>query len=108
MSFRGRGEPGIPQDVKVMQQLAMHASKRGVEIDVTTNKDRQRVVFAHPDLADRLCEHPLNYVRPSQWTGFIPPEMWQGVPNNSPRRAALVEIYEEALARSAAPGEVAA
>ncbi|MFE1170431.1 hypothetical protein [Nocardiopsis sp. NPDC058789] len=105
--FRGRGEPGIPQDVKVMQQLAIHASKRGVEIDVTTNKDRQRIVFAHQDLADRLMEHPLNYKFPSQWTGYIPPAMWQGQPNNSPRRAALVSIYEEALSRSA-QGQVAA
>ncbi|WP_431870912.1 hypothetical protein [Nocardiopsis eucommiae] len=105
--FRGRGEPGIPQDVKVMQQLAMHASKRGVEIDVTTNKDRQRIVFAHQDLADRLMEHPLNYRFPSQWTGYIPPAMWQGLPNRSPRREALVAIYEEALSRSA-HGQVAA
>lgn len=83
-----------------MQQLAMHASRRGVEIDVTTNADRKRAVFAHPDLVERLLEHPISYKFPSQWTGFIPPEMWQGVPNNSPRRAALVAIYEEALARA--------
>lgn len=106
--FRGRGEPGIPQDVKVMQQLAMHASKRGVEIDVTTNADRRRVVFAHQDLADKLMEHPISYKFPSQWTGYIPPAMWQGLPNRSPRREALVAIYEEALARTASHGQVAA
>lgn len=106
--FHGRGEPGIPRDVQVMQQLAIHASKRGVEIDVTTNADRRRMVLAHSDLADRLLEHPLGYKLPSQWTGYIPPAMWQGQPNRSPRREALVAIYEEACARAAAPGEVAA
>lgn len=108
MSFRGRGEPGIPGDVALMRELAVRASRHGAEIDVTTNAERRRAVLSHPDLAERLCEHPLSYKRPDQWTGYIPPEMWQGQPNRSPRREALVAIYEEALARSQGAGEVAA
>lgn len=101
-------EPQIAGDVRAMHRLVVHAAARGVEIDVTTNADRKRAVLAHADLADRLCAHPLNYQHASQWSGYIPPEMWQGVPNNSPRRAALVAIYEEACARNATPGQAAA
>lgn len=74
MSFRGRGEPGIPADVRLMRELVVRASRHGVEFDVTTNQERRRAVLAHADLAERLCEHPLNYKRPDQWTGFIPPD----------------------------------
>lgn len=102
MTARGRGEPGIPGDVKLMRELAVRAARHGVEFDVTTNAERRRAVLAHPDLAERLCEDPLGYARPDQWTGFIPPAMWNQQPNTSPRRKALVEIYEEALARGAA------
>lgn len=108
VSFRGRGEPGIPEDVRLMRELAVRASKHGVEIDVTTNAERKRAVLAYSDLADRLTEHPLSYKFPSQWTGYIPPAMWQGQPNRAPRREALVAIYAEACARNRVPGEVAA
>ncbi len=108
MTARGRGEPGIPADIRLMQQLAVHASKRGVEIDVTTNAERRRAVLAHADLAERLCEEPLSFARPDQWTGYIPPAVWQGTPNTSPRRRALVEIYEEALSRGAVTRKEAA
>lgn len=108
MTARGRGEPGIPADIRLMQQLAIHASKRGVEIDVTTNAERRRAVLAHADLAERLCEEPLSFARPDQWTGYIPPAMWQGTPNTSPRRKALVAIYDEALSRAAVTREEAA
>lgn len=103
MSAYGRGEPGIPADVRLIRELAVRASRYGAEIDVTTNAERRRAVLAHADLAERLCEDPLNYARPDQWTGFIPPAMWNQQPNTSPRRRALVEIYEEACARAAAP-----
>ncbi|WP_017602230.1 hypothetical protein [Nocardiopsis lucentensis] len=102
MSPRRRGEPGIPADVKLMRELAVRAMRHGVEIDVTTNADRRRAVLAHLDLAERLCEEPLGFERPDQWTGFIPPAMWNQQPNTSPRRKALVEIYDEALARGRA------
>lgn len=108
MSARRSGVPELAGDLKKMQELAVRASAHGVEIDVTTNSERRRTVLAYADLADRLLEHPLSYRYPSQWTGFIPPEMWQGQPNRAPRRDALVAIYAEACARNAAPGEVAA
>lgn len=98
-----RGEPELPDYLKTMQQLAVRASRHGVEIDVTSNAERRRAVLAHSDLAARLCEDPLNYVRAEQWTGFIPPEMFNQTPNTSPRRLALVDIYEQAVARAAVP-----
>jgi len=102
VTFRRKGEPGIPGDIKLMQELAIRAMRLGqVEIEVTTNAERRRAVLAHPDLAARLTEPPLAYSDPSRWTGYIPPEMWQQLPNRSPRRTALVEIYEEALSRAA-------
>lgn len=63
-------------------------------------RDRKAAVLAHPDLAQRLTEEPLNFARPDQWNGGIPPEMFNGEHNDSPRRAALVEIAEEATRRS--------
>ncbi|MEU0236811.1 hypothetical protein ABZ234_03905 [Nocardiopsis sp. NPDC006198] len=100
--MRGRGEPGVAGDIKLMQDLAIRAMRHGAEIEVTTNAERRRAVLAHPDLAERLTLPPLNFSSPDRWEGYIPPEMWQQVPNNSPRRLALVAIYEEALSRATA------
>ncbi|GAB3213300.1 hypothetical protein GCM10027294_43570 [Marinactinospora endophytica] len=86
-------------DLDAMRELVVRAARYGAEIDTTTNEERRAAVLAHPDLADRLTKHPLFYTRPEQWHGYIPPEQWHGVPNNSPERAALVEIYDEALRR---------
>lgn len=58
------------------------------------------LVLAHPDLAQRLTEQPLNYATPQQWTGFVPPEQWGGRRNASPVRDALVEIVAEARRRA--------
>lgn len=66
-----------------------------------TLTDRE-AVLAHPDLAQRLTEPPLGYARPQQWNGFVPPETFNGTRNDSPRRAALVELVEQARAREAA------
>ncbi len=57
------------------------------------------MVLAHPDLAAKLCQPPLSYQRPEQWNGFVPPEYFNGRPNDSPRRAALVAIIAEAQSR---------
>lgn len=59
-------------------------------------------VLAYPDLAERLTQPPLDYAKPEQWGGFVPPEYFNQQPNGSPRRAALVEIVTEAHARDAA------
>lgn len=98
--MRRGGAPGIPADIRLMRELAVRASRRGVEIDVTTNEERRRLVLKHPDLAARLCEKPLGYARPEQWTGYIAPEVFEtGARNDSPFRAQAVGIYEEALRR---------
>lgn len=69
----------------------------------TRMRDRKAAVLAHPDLAARLTEDPLNFARADQWNGGIPPEMFNGERNDSPRRAALVELVDEATRRSSEP-----
>jgi hypothetical protein len=62
-------------------------------------EERRERVLGHPDLAARLTEEPIGYGRPEQWNGFVPPLVWNGQFNDSPRRAALAEICAEALKR---------
>lgn len=69
---------------------------------ITERKGNRIAVLAHPDLAAKLCEPPLNYDRPDQWTGYIPPEIWNNQRNDSGRRAALIELLLEALLREEA------
>ncbi len=61
----------------------------------------RRLVLSHPDLAARLCEPALGYQRPEQWNGFVPPEIFNGEHNLSPRLEALAAIVAEAEARPA-------
>ncbi|MGI5162747.1 hypothetical protein ACQEU3_47075 [Spirillospora sp. CA-253888] len=70
-----------------------------------TRRSARDAVLTYPDLAARLCEDPIGYARPDQWNGFVPPEIADQRHNNSPRRAALVEIVAEAHARDAAGSE---
>lgn len=65
---------------------------------IARNRD---LILGHPDLAEHLTRPPLGYTRPDQWNGFIPPELFDGARNDSPRRAALVELLTEAEARTA-------
>ncbi len=67
-----------------------------------TRRPNRDAVLSYPDLAARLTEPPLDYPKPEQWTGFIPPEMFNNQRNSSPQRAALAEIAAEAHARDAA------
>lgn len=71
---------------------------------------RRARVLRYPDLAKRLTQPPLNIPTPEMWTGYVPPARgpWGGsdgfgdvkvIANNSPARAALVEISAEALRR---------
>lgn len=68
-------------------------------------KRNREVVARHEDLSKRLTEPPLGYAQPSQWNGFVPPSTFSGQVNgqinDSPRRAALVAIVDEAMARDA-------
>jgi hypothetical protein len=57
-----------------------------------------------PPLAMRLCDPPLSYAHPAQWNGYVPPEIWNGERNDSPRRRALLAIVDEALALQAGEG----
>lgn len=61
---------------------------------------RKKAVLAHPDLSARLTADPLGYDRPDQWSGFVPPEKFNGQHNDSPCRAAVVELVAEAYART--------
>lgn len=69
---------------------------------------RRARVLQHEDLRKQLTEQPLNFTRPEQWSGYVPPRGTysddQPLPqvNTSARRRALVEICAEALRRGAA------
>jgi hypothetical protein len=63
-------------------------------------KRQKDAVLAHPDLAERLTMSPLNYAKPEQWNGGVPAETFNGGNNDSPRRAALAAIVEEAIQRT--------
>jgi hypothetical protein len=65
---------------------------------------RRAAVLAHSDLAERLTQPPLNYATPEQWHGGVGPETWKGGQNDSPRRAALLELVAEAERRAQAAG----
>jgi hypothetical protein len=85
--------------------------------------ERRARVLKHPDLAKRLTELPIGYAKASQWNGWVPPQVidleatrevlrdGKGFrnphgrlalgerQNDSPRRAALVDIAAEAWRR---------
>lgn len=89
------------------------------------NAARRTRVLAHEDLREALTLPPLNYARPDQWTGYVPPRLdpeeacehcptWRcrhvehlARPNTSARRRALVAIAAEALRRDATAAEKA-
>lgn len=86
-----------------------------------TCEARRASVLRHPDLAARLTGEPIGYQSADQWNGWIPPPVISpgggpellrspsGFPgharaggetmNDSPRRAALVEVAAEAWRR---------
>lgn len=63
--------------------------------------NRRALVLRHPDLAQRLTQQPMNFVKPEHWNGAIPPETWREMPNDSPLRPALLDLVAEAQAREA-------
>jgi hypothetical protein len=86
------------------------------------SRDRRDRVLRYPDLAARLTQPPLNYRRPEDWQGWIPPEALEVEAcrhcredpgqwgcrrpqhtariNNSVRRTELVAIVAEADRRA--------
>lgn len=80
------------------EQLAAIQAKAAAEV-----AERRERVLRYPDLAERLTQRPINFTKPELWNGFVPPKE---VPtaegyelNDSPIRAALVEICAEAMRR---------
>lgn len=79
-------------------EAARHAAKQTTE--------QHKLITRYPDIRARLCSPPLNYDRPEQWRGYIPPaydpERVDGATplNNSPRRVALMALLEEAAERA--------
>lgn len=72
--------------------------------------DQHKLINRYRDIAAKLCNPPLDYDRPDQWHGYIPPaycaEDVDGVTrlNDSPRRTALLALLEEAAERADAEG----
>ncbi len=81
-----------PRDWRELWRPALHLA-------VMRSKTRRERVLKYPDLAELLTRPEIGYARPDQWTGYVPPEMWNGDRNDHPRRAALVAIATEAMAR---------
>lgn len=61
--------------------------------------ERRELVLSYPDLAARLTRLPWPFSEPDRWSGHIPPYLFAGRRNDSPQRAALVEICREAISR---------
>jgi hypothetical protein len=102
---RPKGQPEPPEDWKLIAARTP-ANPDGMVASLTSIAaaagqecaQRRADVLAHPDLAARLVAE-LGYQRPDQWNGFIPPATFNGAPNDSPRRAALMLISAEAWKR---------
>lgn len=60
------------------------------------NQARRDLVLRHPDIAARLTKYPFRYPQPEDWNGYMPPEMWRGARNDSPYRALLVRMLDDA------------
>lgn len=62
-------------------------------------------VLRHPDIAKRLCDPPQSYSRPENWSGYVPPDTWNGRTNDSPVRKQLLAIVAAAVEadKAAAP-----
>lgn len=74
---------------------AKDASKR-------ESANRRTLVLKHEDLRAALTKRPLEFPRPEDWSGWIPPELTAaGARNTSPRRLALLALVAEAAGREA-------
>lgn len=61
--------------------------------------DKRRArVLAQPEIAKRLTQPPLRYSKPEVWNGYVPPATWREQTNNSPQRAALMQILSDVAA----------
>lgn len=83
----------LPPQLKAL----LHAKRAEAKSDCAANR---AAVLGHPDLAIKLTQPPLEYGKPEQWNGYIPPLLFGEQLNNSARRKALVELVTEALIRN--------
>lgn len=84
-----------------LKELLAMARQQGAT-EAARNKS---LVLAHDDLASRLTAPPCSFARPEMWTGYIGPAHIEGrfgeqVLNESPYRAQLVALVEEAERRA--------
>jgi len=101
-------------------RINSHPKVRQAISDATNACQTRRArVLAHPDIAARLTWPPLDFTDPRKWNGYVPPATgpygearpdptsrtgWDdsGVdeaPNDSPRRAALMDILRAVVDR---------
>lgn len=106
-----QGEVGQPAIDATRDRAAIAALWEASKVEQRrVREERVRLVLAHPDLAEQLTSRLIGYIRPQDWTGYIPPAEIPGsetspgyyVLNPSPRRAALVALVEEARRREGA------
>lgn len=73
-----------------------------VDAEVARCRARRDRVLAHPDLAMRLTQQPINFAHPEQWNGYIAPAQiergGQMIDNPSPVRRALIQLCNDVLA----------
>lgn len=81
--------PAAPRDWRTRWQQAVRQGQDDC-------RESRASVLRHPDIAERLTAEPLDYARPEQWNGFIPPELFNGERNRSGRRDALLALVADA------------
>jgi hypothetical protein len=108
------GEGGIPDDalggdnVSATVQADAVSGRNWRELwgparaeAIARSAERRQLVLAHEDLAAMLTRPPVGFRDPKQWTGYVPPRIWNGSLNMSPQRKALAAICALALERQA-------
>ncbi len=110
MTHQGKGRHLVALSTAVSRTDIAQRARDGQAEALARCRERRERVLRHPDLAARLTQPPLNHSDPAMWNGYVPPATWgdywsgkhgegKPKPNNSPERAALVDICAEALRR---------
>lgn len=91
--------PRGPVDPDGRARLMREWQTAAAESRVRSKRQRE-LVLKHEDLRAALCAPLLGFSQPERWNGWVPPELDdKGARNDSPRRAALVALIEEAEKR---------
>lgn len=97
--------PAPPDNVAANpHQWRKRVSHAGIQAPLLAAQ-RRDLVLAYPDIAAKLKLPPLKLADPRQWSGFIPAADHEGpngtrIPNDSPLRAQLVAVFNEACERA--------